>query len=148
MTSDAIVASVLSRYPGVVEVSSWGERSVFYNPGRVLPRGVYFLTVKEHDGPNDRASRLDRDGVYRLNIGVGTAAYVRLFGPKPARPSKGGVVATGHDFTERDVLLPHPVYAWMGWVCVLSPSAETFERVKPLIDEAHRLAATTFDQRR
>jgi hypothetical protein len=52
----------------------------------------------------------------------------------------GGIVATGHDFSRLDARLPHPVYTAMSWMCVLSPSAETFEKVvPPLPDEAHAL---------
>ena len=50
---------------------------------------------------------------------------------------KGGVVATGHDFTEVDTLMPHPVYAWMGWVHVLSASPRTFADLRPLLAEAY-----------
>jgi hypothetical protein len=36
---------------------NWGERGIFYNPDRVLKKGVYVLTIKEKDGENDSASR-------------------------------------------------------------------------------------------
>ena len=55
---------------GSVLVESWGEKGIFYNPGRVRKRGVYILTVKEKDGDNDKGSKLDRPGVYRVNPGV------------------------------------------------------------------------------
>ena len=35
-----------------------------------LPNGVYFCTLKENNGANDKASELDRDGVFRLSIGI------------------------------------------------------------------------------
>jgi hypothetical protein len=50
------------------------------------------------------------------------------------------VVDTGHDFTQLNLLMPHPVYAWMGWVQLLSPSREVFEALLPLLDEAHQAA--------
>lgn len=34
---------------GTILVESWGEKGIFYNPGHVLKRGVYILTVKEKD---------------------------------------------------------------------------------------------------
>ncbi len=77
---------------------------------------MYFCTIEERDGENDRASVLMRDGVFRVSIGVSSATNVERFGPRPARPAKGGVVNTGHDFAALDVLTPHPVYAWMSWV--------------------------------
>jgi hypothetical protein len=108
---------------------------------------VYFCTFKERDGENDRASALTREGVFRVSIGISLETYVQRFGPRPARPAKGGVVNTGHDFAALDVLTPHPVYAWMGWVQILSPTASSYAEVRPLIEEAHRLAVAKFDGR-
>ena len=44
------------------------------------------------------------------------------------------------DFTRQRVLMPHPVYGWMNWVCMLNPTETEFERLKGLIDEAYGLA--------
>ena len=147
MTPDAIVHAIVTRLPGVVPKRSWGETALFFNPGNVLPHGVYFCTIKEHDGAPDRASQLDREGVFRLAIGLSPGTYSRLFGPRPKRPGKGGVAATGHDFTTLDELMPHPVYAWMGWAQILSPSSESFAEIFPLLNEAHAAAAAKFNKR-
>jgi hypothetical protein len=145
--SDAIARHLLESFPDIQPVAAWGETSFFYNPGARLPRGIYFATLKEKDGDNDRASNLARSGVFRLNLGIGKHTYRTLFGAQPARPPAGGVVATGHDFAAIDRLMPHPVYGWMSWVCVLNPGAATFERVKPLLVEAHALAVAKFAKR-
>lgn len=145
MTPDDILRYCLDNFEGVVEVSSWGERGIFYNPGGVLKRGVYILTVKEKDGDNDRASMLDREGVWRLNIGVRKATFRTLFGELPKRPCKGGIVDMPYDFSTKDVIMPHSVYAWMGWICVLNPSEATFEQLKPLILEAYEYAKEKFN---
>ena len=139
MQPQTIADYLLTRYPGVVAVNAWGEQSFFYNPGGLLPRGVYFATLKDKDGDNDKASKLDRDGVFRFNFGVSKASYENTFGTKPERPAAGNVVATGHDFTQCNCLLPHPVYAWMGWVCILNPEQKTFESLLHLMDEAYDL---------
>lgn len=144
MLKDTIGDYLLDTFDDVVALPSWGEDAFFFNPGRVRPRGVYFATLKEKDGANDRASALDRHGVYRLNIGLTKEDYRALFGDPPARPGKGGIVRTGHDFTAIDVLTPHPVYGWMTWVSILNPSAESFERLKPLLANAYRNACATF----
>lgn len=109
MQPQAIIDDLCAILDSVVPKSSWGETALFYNPGRTLPSGVYFCTFKERDGENHRASVLTRDGVFRVSIGVSPATYVARFGPRPARPAKGGVVNTGHDFAALDVLTPHPV---------------------------------------
>jgi hypothetical protein len=147
MDAVAITHHIVRTYADVHPVAAWGETSFFYNPGRVLPRGVYFATLKEADGANDRASALDRDGVYRLNIGISKPTFRALFGVLPTRPAAGGVVQTGHDFTALDTVMPHPVYGWMAWICVLSPSASTFAQLEPLLAEGYGLAVAKFDKR-
>ena len=148
MNPTSIIDYIVEHFEDVHPISAWGETSVFYNPGRQLPRGVYFATLKDKDGDNDRASHLSREGVFRFNVGISKATYRSLFGRQPSRPAAGGVVKTGHDFAALDQLMPHPVYAWMSWVAVLNPSAATFERVKPLLLEAYGLAVGKFATRR
>ena len=147
MKPDEILQYCLETLEGTILVSSWGERGVFYNPGGKLKRGVYVLTVKERDGENDRSSRLDREGVYRVNLGLRRETFRRLFGPLPQRPPKGGIVDMPCDFSHTDCLLPHPVYAWMGWACVLTPSRQTFEALKPLIVESYAYAGEKYAKR-
>ena len=147
MKPESIINHITSCLAGVVPKSSWGETSLFYNPGKQLPNGVYFCTIKENDGDNDKSSDLSRKDVYRLSIGASKSSYERNFGAKPARPAKGGIVSTGHDFTKTNVLLPHPIYAWMSWVCVLSPSNDVFMAIYPLIEEAHGNAVVKFNKK-
>jgi hypothetical protein len=147
MESSSIARYITDTFTGICPVVAWGETSFFYNPGKALPRGIYFATLKDKDGQNDRASQLNRPPVFRLNLGVSKPTYRALFGSLPTRPAAGGVVDTGHDFTALDVLLPHPVYGWMAWVCVLNPSSATFDRVKPLLEEAYGLAVAKFGKR-
>ncbi len=148
MTADEIINYCLENLKGVVLVNSWGERGIFYNPENKLKRGVYILTVKEKDGENDSSSNLNREGIYRVNLGVRKQTFLNLFGHIPARPPKGGVVDMDFDFTETDKILPHPVYGWMSWLCCLNPSAETSEELKPLIVEAHAYAKEKFEKRK
>ena len=147
MTPDETLDYCLQSLEGTVLISSWGERGVFYNPGRKLKRGVYVLTVKEKDGENDRSPHLNRPGIWRVNLGLRRETFQRLFGPLPQRPPKGGVVPLPYDFSELDRLLPHPVYAWMGWICALNPSRQTFEALKPLIGESYEHARENYAKR-
>ncbi|MCD9212337.1 DUF6194 family protein [Vibrio cholerae] len=139
-----IIDLIETKFEGVIRKSSWGETSLFYNPGKRLPNGVYFCTIKEKNGANDKASSLDRDGVFRLSIGVSKGTYERLFGNRPKRPAKGEIIDTGHDFSALDTLMPHPIYGWMSWVQVLNPSDSTFNEILPLIVEAHKNAVEKF----
>jgi hypothetical protein len=88
-----------------------------------------------------------RDGIYRLSLGLPKEKYVELFGSTPKRPEKGGYVNTGDDFTETNFSMPHPIYAWMGWVCVLSPTIEYFDEIFPLILLAHRKAVQGYQKK-
>lgn len=94
-----------------------------------------FATIVTKDyGEFDNASRLDRPGVFRLNVGVRRDTFRALFGDRPADDDQE---MSRYDFAALDRLMPHPVYGRQFWVSVLNPSAETFERVKPLLADAH-----------
>ncbi|WP_447743350.1 DUF6194 family protein [Variovorax boronicumulans] len=89
-----------------------------------------FATIVTKDNEFDTASKLNRPGVFRLNVGVGKESFRALFGEQPP---------VDIDYTAIDRLMPHPVYAKMHWVSVINPSAATFETVKPLLTEARNL---------
>ncbi|OEH84167.1 hypothetical protein BHU72_12225 [Desulfuribacillus stibiiarsenatis] len=130
----------LENFPGTKRAMNWGEEGIFYNPDGALKRGIYLLTFKDKDGANDRSSNLSRENVYRLNIGIRKETFIRLFGHVPARPSAGNIVDMPYDFTGLDTIMPHPIYAWMSWICVINPSAATFERLKPFMEESYHYA--------
>ncbi|MEM9715380.1 MAG: DUF6194 family protein [Pseudomonadota bacterium] len=147
MTPHAIQTDLTTRFADIIPTSSWGETSFFYNPGAKLKRGVYFATIKEKDGENDRASDLNRDGVWRFNLGLPPKLFEEHFGPRPARPAKGGIIAGDWAFTAADVVTPHPVYGWMGWVAVLNPSKTTYEGLSDWISEAFGKAKMNAEKR-
>src|SRR5262245_55216597 len=147
-TFDGVDVVVASREGGAPEVA-WGDTFFSYDPSRQLPPAhrLPFATIVTKDyGDFDSASQLNRPGVFRLNIGVSKETYRSLFGPQPSPPPAGSAVETGHDFTALDQLMPHPVYATMSWVCVLSPSEATFEAVKPLLEEAYEMAVKRYNK--
>lgn len=144
MTVNEILKICRTNLNDVVLVDSWGEKGIFYNPQNTLKRGVYVLTIKEKDGENDKASHLDRQNIYRINIGIRKETFQRMFGEIPKRPAKGGIVAMDYDFTKIDTIMPHPIYAWMGWINILNPSEQTFEKIKPLIQEAYEFSQEKF----
>lgn len=148
MTVDDIFSHVLQSYDGLIEDRNWGERGIFFNPGKILPKGIYVLTIKDKDSPNDKASHVNRPGIFRLNLGISRPAFINLFGKVPSRPSAGGIISTGHDFSQIDRILPHPVYGWMSWIAVLNPRRATFAKLEPLIDEAVGIAAEKFIRRK
>lgn len=144
MNEDAITRYITSTFAGLHTGSAEGVTFFAYNPDGAPQASVYFATIKTKDDPNDDVSDLSRPSVYRLNLGLSEAAYVALFGPLPPRPGDDGLIETHHDFKQLDQLLPHPVYAYLGWICVLTPSAATFETLKPLLADAYALAQSRY----
>lgn len=140
MKQEDIIEYCLNHLKDTVLVNSWGGKGIFYNPNHSLKRGIYVLTLKDGDGAHDKASYLDRENVYRLNIGIRKNTFLNLFHELPQRPSAGEIVAMDYDFTALDRLMPHPVYAWMGWIAVCNPTIQTFEECKPYIQEAYEFA--------
>lgn len=147
ISARALAECLKTRFSGTVMVDAWGETSLFYNPDQRLPRGVYFATVKSRSGDNDKASGLDREGAFRLNVGTTRALFEAQFGQPPKRPVKGMHIEGPWDFTARDILTPHPVYGWMSWVSIITPSAQSIGDMSELIDAAYAKAKAGFDKR-
>ena len=147
ISAETLASDLTAKFAGTRLVNAWGETSLFYNPNGKLPRGVYFATVKSKDGDNDKASNLDRYGVFRLNVGTTPSLFLDQFGTRPARPAKGCHIDGPWDFTALDTLTPHPVYGWMSWISILNPSAASLTSLGPMIDAAYQKAATAFDKR-
>jgi hypothetical protein len=146
MEQAAITHYLATTFPGVdAEVGSeaggapelaWGDTFFIYDPHRTLEgtKRFPFATIVTKDyGDFDNASKLDRPGIFRLNIGVGKETYASLFDARAE-----------HYFTALDRLMPHPVYGEYHWVCVLNPSEATFERLRPLLQEAYERAADRY----
>lgn len=144
MEIDDILNYCIKNLKHTVLVETWGEKAIFYNPDNLLKRGIYVLTIKEKDGENDKSSNLNRKGVYRLNLGLKKDVFLKLFGEIPKRPAAGKIVDMNYDFTRLDEILPHPVYAWMGWICILNPSKNTSESLNSLISESYNFAKEKF----
>ncbi|MBU2981969.1 hypothetical protein KO498_09085 [Lentibacter algarum] len=147
MSPETILTDLLARYAGTVSTPAWGETTLFYNPDNTFKRGAYFATIKEKNGDHDQASELDREGVFRLNIGATRPLFEARFGNPPARPTKGGHVHGPWDFIALDSLTPHPVYGWMSWVSILNPSEASFASCLELLDSAYVKATATFNKR-
>jgi len=151
MDQSDIVRYISETFSGVDVVSpsdgvGAGDTFFIFDPDRNLDdkQRLPFTTIVTKDyGDFDAASNLNRPGVFRLNIGVSHETFRSLFGAQPSGESD-----TQYDFAVFDHLLPHPVYATQSWVCVLNPSAPTFERVKPLLAEAYERVARRHSSRR
>jgi hypothetical protein len=147
LSVEEVINYITTEFDGIVSHKTWGEFSFFYNLGYKLPKGVYFCTIKEKDGENDKASHLNRAGIFRLNFELPSEEFIARFGSKPSRPRKGCAIQGSWDFTQIDRLTPHPIYGWMGWVAVLNPSSKTFEQCKPLLQLAYNKSIEGYSRR-
>lgn len=91
-----------------------------------------FVTIANTDQDFDNVSNLNREGVFRINIGVSQETFKNLISVSSSDPI---------DYTALNVFLPHPEYAAQHFICILSPSGENIETTKNLIVEAHDIAA-------
>lgn len=125
---DEITSWITTAYPHAVIARAMGA-TFFSLDDKHWPNFATIVTTDEHDmgTPSDLA----RDGVFRLNIGVGRETFQRLVGSMKEA-----------DYAALDQVVPHPVYAKQRWIAILNPSRQTFDEiVKPLIAEAYdRLA--------
>ncbi len=134
MNETDITDHITNTFPDVEIVRDFGYTMFFYKSDRKLS----FATFISADYEYDRYSDLNRPGVYRLNIGISKPTFQSLFG-------KDEINVQEYDFTALDVIIPHPEYASYHFICVLSPSKATFERIRPLLAEAYDIAVRRFN---
>jgi hypothetical protein len=114
---------------------AWGDTFFIHHDDR--HRFPFATIVTKDYGDFDNLSNLNREGVYRLNIGVSKETFHSLFA--------GDEVP---DYSALDRLIPHPVYARNHWVSVLNPSDETFQSLRALLGEAYEISAGRVDRRK
>ncbi|MCG3208639.1 MAG: hypothetical protein FOGNACKC_02251 [Anaerolineae bacterium] len=133
MNESSVVDYITKTFPGVETTTAFGYTFFFYSSERNLP----FATLISSDQDYDCISNLNRPGVFRLNIGISKQTFQSLFGTAK-------VDINGYDFTALDVIMPHPDYAPQHFICVLSPSETTFERICSLLAEAYEIAVRRY----
>jgi hypothetical protein len=133
MNEASITKYILETFADVETEFNYGYTFFFHRSDHKLP----FTTIASSDNEYEQISQLNRPGVYRLNIGVSRETFQALFGTDK-------VDVSAYDFTALDLIMPHPDYAKQHFICVLSPSEETFEKVRPMLAEAYAIAVKRF----
>ncbi|MFJ4878884.1 DUF6194 family protein [Streptomyces sp. NPDC088745] len=114
---------------------AWGDAFCYYAPDGQVPGHVQpYATVVTKDYPGDTASALDAPGRLRVNVRVDRATFRACTGEEPR------ALALPRDHTAVDVVLPHPVYGELGWLCVVNPAARTTDTLTELLRAAHEAA--------
>lgn len=128
------VEAYLLELEAVQWVENFGYTFFFVGDDHRLP----FVTIGYADNEFDSISRLDREDVFRINIGVSRQTYDSLVGNSSAEAV---------DYSALNVFLPHPHYAKQNFICILNPTGENVGITKELILEAHSIAATRFQKK-
>lgn len=114
--------------PEVQREENFGYTFFFVGDDHRLP----FVTIADNDSEYDKVSNLNREGMFRLNIGVSRATFEQI---------TAGKRTDAVDYTELNVFMPHPHYAQQYFVCILNPAGDNVEKTKELIMEARSIAA-------
>lgn len=128
------VEAFVEKLENVEREENFGYIFYFVGDDHRLP----FVTIGHSDNDFDKVSNLDREGVFRVNIGVSRETFNSLL----ADPGTENI-----DYSVLDVFLPHPHYAKQNFVCILNPSGQNAETTKRLIREAHSIAAARFQRK-
>ena len=118
----------------VQQAENFGYTFFFLGEDHRLP----FVSIADSDNDFDNVSNLNRDGVFRVNIGVSKETFKNLIGEPGIEPV---------DYSALDIFLPHPHYSKQHFVCILNPSGENDETAKKLIIEAHSIAAARLQRK-
>jgi len=142
---EGVVVLTATAESGAPEMA-WGDSFIYYDPDdSEANRKMPFATVVCSNYPGfDTESQLDREGVFRLNIAVGRAAYERLLDHPPTVHAERHA---NYDYAAFDTLLPHPIYAEQGWVSILNPGPRTADQARRLLADAYDLARTRHQRR-
>jgi hypothetical protein len=143
---DGVRTQRAQRGDGSPEIA-WGDTFFFYAPDAEVPHAAQpFATIVTKDYPGDASSRLDRPGVFRVNMAAGKEAFVLHTGrdphdietqPNPEAPAPDAL----------DAVIAHPVYGSLGWLSVVSPGPRTDEVTRKLLEGAYELAKARYQRR-
>lgn len=111
---------------------AWGDIFFYIRDKRGEPKKMPFTTIvtKDYEG-FDTDSKLNRGGLYRLNIEVGKEKFEELFGFRPKEYDQN---RSKFDFTAVNQLFPHPLYGKNGWVSIINPENKSTDMVDSLLD--------------
>ena len=126
MTIEHIKTYLLENFDGLNILEADGDLFFMHENNSKLP----FVTLINKDNDYDSVSNLNREGFFRLNFPINQEIFASKFGGLTKDKKLEVYMNIGLDFTQEDIILPHPTYGSMNWVCIVNPSKETFETIK------------------
>jgi len=130
MTIEEIKTFIFQNFENVNLVEANGDLFFMYDNNDKHP----FATIITRDNEYDNTSNLNREGFFRLNIGLDKEKFNSMFGGITDKKGFEAYLNLGIDFTKEDLILPHPTYGAMYWICVVNPSNKTFELLKKYLN--------------
>ena len=134
MMNQAEAEAFVAGLENVQRTENFGYAFFFVGDDHRLP----FVTTANSDNDFDNVSNLDREGVFRINIGVSKETFRKLIGEASVEPV---------DYSLLDLFLPHPDYTKQNFICILNPVGENVETTKTLIEEAHSIATARLQRK-
>ncbi len=142
----ADIVTLVSDWDGVLAVTpgpgddapevAWGDTFFFYAPDGEMPKATQpFATIVTKNYPDDELSRLNREGIFRVNMHPSRASFTTWS------------AKSGDDPSALDQFFAHPVYGQLGWLAVVNPGSQTAESTAELLREAYELARARYDRR-
>lgn len=120
--------------PNVEHEENMGYQFYFVGDDHHVP----FFSIAENGNQYETMSKLDREGVFRVNIGVSRDTFMSMFADTDVEKV---------DFSVLDTFLPHPHYSKQYFICILNPSENNDEQLKKFIIEAHDIGQKRLDVR-
>lgn len=136
MTIEEMTAYILSSFKNVNVTEANGDLFFMYDQEKMMP----FATIVTSDNDFDSVSQLNREGFFRLNIGIDKASFSTTFDGIALKKGIGAYVDSGIDFTAENVVMPHPIYGAMYWLCIVNPGKDKLPVLKKHLDIAYGLA--------
>jgi hypothetical protein len=126
-----VFVQIASSDDGSPEIA-WGDTFFYVRSANGDPPKMPFTTIviKDYD-EFDCDSRLNRGGLFRLNIEIGKEKFEELFGFEPKDLEQN---RDPFDFSSIDQLFPHPIYGPYGWVSIINPGDASASVINALLD--------------
>jgi Family of unknown function (DUF6194) len=126
-----VLVQIATPEDGSPEIA-WGDTFFYVRNINGAPQKMPFATIVTKDYESfDCDSKLNRGGLYRLNIEVGKEKFESLFGFKSGELEQN---RSKFDFTSIDQFFPHPIYGQNGWVSIINPQDESMGGIHALLD--------------
>ncbi|HBI0890800.1 TPA: hypothetical protein I2Z89_RS13800 [Staphylococcus aureus] len=123
----------INELPNVEHEENFGYSFFFVGNEHKLP----FVSFADSDNEYDNVSNLDRNEIFRINIGVSKDSFNNLVNNQ----------TNNIDYTITNTFLPHPHYSSQNYICILNPKNENIQKTKEFIKEAHLIASKRFEKK-